>query len=128
MKLSRRETKALRAVFPSLQTIAEHEAPRETCGLVEWDGRHMTLRPCENVSYEPETSFVVSARDQDRHMTEIEALGTEFWAVYHSHPHEGAGPSELDRRFAADVPHVRWLIAGLAPEDGTAVEFWVGYP
>lgn len=115
--MKRRERKALDAKVPELVVRAREAAPREACGLIEWDGTRMTLRPCENVSTRPGDSFLIAPDEQERQLTEILAAGTEFWGVYHSHPSEGAGPSRHDVEFAAYLS-VWWVIVGLKPYIG----------
>lgn len=135
--MKRRQRKALDERIPELVQLARSAVPREACGLIEWDGARMTLRPCENVSTQPTDSFMIAPAEQIRHLSEIEAAGTEFWGVYHSHPTEGASPSERDRAFATQL-QVTWVIVGLRP---TGVRFaddsplllnsydvWIGRP
>lgn len=122
--MKRRQHKALEARFPVLVQFARSAAPREACGLIEWDGAKMILRPCENVSTRPTDSFMIAPAEQIRHLREIEAAGTEFWGVYHSHPDEGPAPSERDRAFAAQL-QVTWVIVGL---DEDVPLIWVGNP
>jgi proteasome lid subunit RPN8/RPN11 len=122
--VKRRERKALEARYPELVQLARSAVPREACGLIEWDGTRMTLRSCENVATRPEDSFLIAPSEQLRHLAEIEAAGTEFWGVYHSHPSEGSAPSERDRAFATQL-QVTWVIVGLGAGHP---EFWVGNP
>jgi proteasome lid subunit RPN8/RPN11 len=116
-----------RRFFDGLREIllaeARREAPREGCGLIELDRRGFTLLACRNAAEEPETTFLVDPADQLEAMAGIEARGTELFALWHSHPHEGAEPSERDRAFAAGVPELAWWITGLEPES-----HWLGFP
>lgn len=126
--MKRRERKALDQKVPELLFWARQAVPQEACGLIEWNGRHMTVRPCENVSTRPEDSFLLDPATHKRHLEEIMAAGTEFWGVYHSHPGEGADPSETDVAFAAYLP-VWWVIVGLRPRArGLEYDLYVGRP
>lgn len=127
--MTRREKKAIEKVYGVLAAVARAEAPRETCGLIEWDGRAMHLLHCQNVAQEPETSFLLDFEDQLRALEGIERRGTEAWGVFHSHPHEGAAPSVRDREFARLLDHDwQWVIVGLVPRDGADYEIWAGDP
>lgn len=125
--MKRRERKAIEDRYPELHELAVSEAPREACGLIEWDGRRMTLHPCENVATEPETSFVIEPGEQLALLSGIERRGTEFWGIYHAHP-RGCAPSERDVKFAAHAT-VWWVIIGLVPADpADDYEVYIGRP
>lgn len=124
--MTRAEHRALRHLIPALRDHATSEAPNECVGLIEWDGTALTLIRLQNVAGEPRTSFLVDPDEQVAALKGIESRGTEFWGILHSHPSEGAHPSELDRRFAENLP-VHWLIVGLEPGDGD-LELFVGHP
>jgi len=59
------------------------EAPREACGVICGS----KVVPLTNISEEPETSFVIDARDFLAHSSDI---------IYHSHPVGDNGFSEQD--------------------------------
>lgn len=120
--MKRRELRAIEACYPELLQLAVSEAPREICGLIEWDGARMTLIPVENVAEEPETSFLLDHQAYVDSLIVCEARGTEFWGVFHSHTHEGPTPSARDIAFADTLPSLHWLIVGLEPEPA----YWLG--
>ena len=75
-----------------LQTIlahAERDFPREACGLIVQVGDVLQALPMENLSDEPEHSFVIDPL-QFAHYAE------HIVSVYHSHPNKSPQPSQAD--------------------------------
>jgi proteasome lid subunit RPN8/RPN11 len=106
------------------------EAPREACGLVtQGKGGKIALWAAENVSEDPEHSFLIAPPTQFELLRESAKREEELVAIYHSHPNQGAAPSATDRELARLWPGLIWLIVGLngAIESGDAEpDFFVG--
>jgi [CysO sulfur-carrier protein]-S-L-cysteine hydrolase len=94
------------------------EFPNECCGLIAAEGgAPVKVFPMTNIDASPST-FRMDAEEQLRISSEMEELGMELWAVYHSHTHSEAYPSPTDVRQAdfrqAFYPDSRNLILSLA--------------
>lgn len=93
---------------------AREEAPNECCGILAGQGgRVLRLYRAVNAEHSP-YRFDVDPRDLYRIHSEVEELGWEFVAIYHSHPKGEAYPSPTDVAMART--------AG----PGEAVELWPG--
>jgi proteasome lid subunit RPN8/RPN11 len=81
--------------------------------------------PVPNVAEEApgRCGFLIDARAQLRTMREIEDSGLALGAIYHSHPHAPAIPSEGDIRLAA-YPEALHLIVGLRDPASPEVRAW----
>lgn len=122
------ERRALWRIRHKLLAEATARAPREACGLLGmrsgWFGSRLRLYACENVAESPTDSFIIPPLQQVDVLEQIRHRGEEFWGVFHSHPHEGAGPSERDIEFATYLgAGLHWVIVGLEPGDGEP-EVW----
>jgi proteasome lid subunit RPN8/RPN11 len=96
------------------QIIAHARAdyPEEACGLISGrDGVAMAIYPGRNVSATPRTTFELDIETLARQI-EFEDAGMELVAIYHSHPHGPAVPSEADVERAA-YPDALYLICSL---------------
>jgi proteasome lid subunit RPN8/RPN11 len=93
---------------------AREEAPNECCGIIAGkDGRALKLYRARNAERSP-YRFDIDSRDLYRIHSEVESLGWEFVAIYHSHPGGEAYPSPADLAMART--------AG----PGEAVDLWPG--
>ena len=93
---------------------AREEAPNECCGILAGEGgRVLRLYRAINAEHSP-YSFDIDSRDLYRIHAEVEALGWEFVAIYHSHPQSEAYPSSTDVAMAR------------LPGPGEAVDLWPG--
>ena len=85
------------------------EFPNECCGLIaaDADGRPVKVVAMRNADASPVT-FRFDADEHLRVLKELEANGWEMWAVYHSHTHSRAYPSEIDiaRAMFLDCIHI----------------------
>lgn len=122
--------RALHKIRHELFAEAVARAPEEACGLLGWRprrmGGRMTLYACENASQSPVDSFLIPPLRQLDVLETMGHLGEEFWGVFHSHPSQGAKPSQRDRAFAHELGgNLRWVIVGLEPDDGRP-EIWAG--
>ncbi len=87
--------------------------PEEVCGLVSGkDGVAMAVHPGRNISPTPRTTFELDHETLAKQI-EFEEAGLELVAIYHSHPHGPAFPSETDVERAA-YPDAFYLICDLA--------------
>jgi proteasome lid subunit RPN8/RPN11 len=93
------------------------EFPNECCGLIAaQDGAPAKVIQMRNADASPVT-YRLDGRDQLRVFDEMEEQGFELWAIYHSHTHSDAYPSDTDRRLAF-YPEARYLVLSLADRDG----------
>ncbi len=101
------------------EEIVEHglrEFPNEACGLVAGrDGQAVRVYRMRNADASP-VSYRLEPAEQLRAFREIEGEGLELLAIYHSHTHSEAYPSETDRR-QAFYPESRYLILSLADRE-----------
>jgi proteasome lid subunit RPN8/RPN11 len=93
---------------------AREEAPNECCGILAGEGgRVLRMYRAVNAEHSP-YRFDIDSRDLYRIHAEVEALGWEFVAIYHSHPQSEAYPSSTDVAMAR------------LPGSGETVELWPG--
>jgi proteasome lid subunit RPN8/RPN11 len=105
------------AVARAIRAHAAAELPNEACGLLAGDiatGHVVAFHPARNEHASPRR-FSVDARDLVRITFEIEAMGRQLVAIFHSHPNSAAAPSATDAR-EARYPAALHLIAGAAGE------------
>ena len=90
------------------------EFPNECCGVIaaNGDGRPVQVFPMRNADASPVT-YRLDGREQLRVFDLIDDEGWDLWAIYHSHTHSEAYPSETDRRLAF-YPDARYLLLSLA--------------
>lgn len=104
------------------QILQQAQAAPETeiCGLITArNGRPQRCIPVPNVSEQPQRFFTMDPRCQIDAMRTMRERGEELFAIYHSHPHGPALPSDTDLEQAA-YPEALYLIVALdtagAPE------------
>ena len=91
---------------------ALREFPNECCGLIAAEaGVPVKVIPMKNADASPVT-YRLDGKEQLRIFDEIDDRGWELWAIYHSHTHSEAYPSETDRRLAF-YPEARYLVLSL---------------
>lgn len=100
------------------ELLVEHawsDHPYEVCGLLGTrpDGSHRHY-PIDNADRSV-TTYTMDGKQLLRAMREIEDEGWEL-AIYHSHTHTRAEPSETDIRLAA-YPEATYLIVTLQDRD-----------
>jgi proteasome lid subunit RPN8/RPN11 len=104
-------------LIEELVAHARDEAPNECCGMIAGaDGRLTAYYRAANEFASP-MRFQIDARDQIRITNEIERRGEEIAAIFHSHPHSEARPSQTDVNLARWWPGVAWVICSLAEPD-----------
>jgi proteasome lid subunit RPN8/RPN11 len=95
---------------------ALEEFPNEACGLIAArGGKPVRVYPMRNADASPAT-YRLDPKEQLRVFDEIEADGLDLFAIYHSHTHSEAYPSETDRR-QAFYPESYYLVLSLADRD-----------
>jgi proteasome lid subunit RPN8/RPN11 len=70
-------------------------------------------------------TYRLDGKEQLRVFDEIDEQGWDLWAIYHSHTHSEAYPSETDIRLAF-YPEARYVLLSLADrEEPVARSFWI---
>jgi proteasome lid subunit RPN8/RPN11 len=89
------------------------EFPNECCGVIaSSDGMPVKVFPMANADASPVT-YRLDGKEQLTVFNRMEEQGWEMWAIYHSHTHSEAYPSETDVRLAF-YPDARYILLGLA--------------
>ena len=102
-----------REIYEEMLEHARSDAPNECCGLIGGrDGELTTLYRAENSEGSP-LRYNLDPQDQFRIMRAIEERGEELAAIYHSHTHSPAYPSQTDVNLAF-YPKALYLIVSLA--------------
>lgn len=95
---------------------ARAEYPNECCGLIAAaDGRAAQVFRMTNADASP-ASYRLVPKEQLRVFDELDDKGWDLYAIYHSHTHSPAYPSETDRRLAF-YPESRYVIVSLEDRD-----------
>ena len=99
------------------------EFPNECCGLIaSADGIPVKVFEMKNADASPVT-YRLDGLEQLRVFDELDERGWDLWAIYHSHTHSEAYPSETDIGRAhypdgsATYPGVRYLLLSLQDRD-----------
>jgi proteasome lid subunit RPN8/RPN11 len=88
------------------------EFPNECCGVIAAeDGSPVKVFQMTNADASPAT-YRLDGREQLKVFDEIEERGWDLWAIYHSHTHTEAYPSETDMRLAF-YPEAWYLLLSL---------------
>lgn len=88
------------------------EFPNECCGLIAAAaGEPVKIFPMTNADASPVT-YRLDGKEQLRTFDELDRQGWDLWAIYHSHTHSEAYPSETDRRLAF-YPESRYILLSL---------------
>jgi proteasome lid subunit RPN8/RPN11 len=97
------------------------EFPNECCGLIaaDGDGRPVKVFPMRNADASPVT-YRFDAGQHLQVLNELEANGWEMWAIYHSHTHSRAYPSETDVAEARN-PECVYVIMSLSDRENPVV-------
>jgi proteasome lid subunit RPN8/RPN11 len=92
------------------------EFPNEACGVIAAeDGVPVKVFAMKNADASPVT-YRLDGKEQLKVFDEIDERGWELWAIYHSHTHSDAYPSETDRRLAF-YPEARYILVSLADRE-----------
>jgi proteasome lid subunit RPN8/RPN11 len=98
------------------QEMVEHglaEFPNEACGLLAGkEGRPVKFFPMTNRDASPVT-YRLDPREQLRVFDEIDDEGWDLLAIFHTHTHSEAYPSDTDRG-QAFYPEAHYLVMSLS--------------
>jgi proteasome lid subunit RPN8/RPN11 len=97
------------------------EFPNEACGLIaaNGDGRPVKVFAMRNADASPAT-YRLDGKEQLKVFEEMEDQGWDLWAIFHSHTHSEAYPSETDIRLAF-YPDARYVLVSLAVRESPVV-------
>lgn len=85
-----------RTLFHQMVNYAERAWPAECCGLLAGeDGLATRIYPLENQE-RSRTAYLAAPEQQLQALTEMEDLGLDLLAIYHSHPDTESYPSPAD--------------------------------
>lgn len=101
------------------------EFPNECCGLIAAEaGAPVKVFAMKNADASPAT-YRLDGKEQLRIFQEMDDRGWELWAIYHSHTHSEAYPSDTDVRLAF-YPDARYILLSLADRKDPAIRsFWI---
>ena len=101
------------------------EFPNECCGLIAAEGGvPVKVFPMTNADASPVT-YRLDGKEQLRVFDELDERGGDLWAIYHSHTHSEAYPSETDVQLAF-YPDARYLLLSLADRAAPVLRsFWI---
>ena len=109
-----------REIYEQIEEHAREEAPNECCGLIGGvDGEARTLYRAKNAEASP-LRYNLDPQDQFRIMREMEDRGEELSAIYHSHTHSEAYPSETDVKLAF-YPEARYIVVSLTDRENPVI-------
>ena len=92
------------------------EFPNECCGLVAGEaGSAVRVYPMRNADASPVT-YRFDPKQQLEVTEEIEDKGWDLFAIYHTHTHSEAYPSETDRK-QAFYPEAYYLVLSLSDRE-----------
>ena len=98
--------------------------PEEACGILAGKSRAIeTVFEMTNAENSP-VSYFMDSREQFQVMKEIRNTGTEMLAIYHSHPHSPAVPSQKDVTLAS-YPDAAYIIIGLSDMDRPEIKAYL---
>ena len=102
-----------RAFYEEIVAQGLRDFPNECCGLIAAeDGDPVRVFPMRNADASPAT-YRLDGKEQLEVFEELDAKGWELWAIYHSHTHSDAYPSETDIKLAF-YPEARYLLLSIA--------------
>ena len=92
------------------------EFPNECCGVIAAEGGvPVKVFQMKNADASPVT-YRLDGKEQLKVFDQLDEQGWELWAIYHSHTHSEAYPSETDRRLAF-YPEARYIVVSLADRE-----------
>ena len=101
------------------------EFPNECCGVIAAQGGvPVKVYPMTNADASPAT-YRLDGKEQLRIFDELDERGWDLWAIYHSHTHSEAYPSETDVRLAF-YPDARYILLSLSDREHPVLRsFWI---
>jgi len=103
-------------LFKEIVEHALREFPNEACGLVAGNGNGPVKVFVMKNADASSVSYRLDGKDQLLVFDEMDREGWELFAIYHSHTHSEAYPSETDKRLAF-YPEARYLILSLSDRE-----------
>jgi proteasome lid subunit RPN8/RPN11 len=95
---------------------ALREFPNEACGVIAAEADvPIKVYAMTNADASPAT-YRLDGKEQLTVFDELDDRGWDLWAIYHSHTHSGAFPSETDRKLAF-YPDSRYVVLSVANRD-----------
>ena len=95
---------------------ALREFPNEACGLIAAEADvPVKVYAMKNANASSDT-YRFDAQEQFEVFDELDDRGWDIWAIYHSHTHSEAYPSETDIKLAF-YPDSRYLLLSLADRE-----------
>src|SRR5687767_247763 len=85
------------------------------------NGRATHIYRAENSAPSPRLGYEITGNELYRILTEIEGRGWVLEAIYHSHPHSPAEPSQTDINLAGNWPDAIYLIVSLEDQENPAI-------
>jgi len=102
--------------FKEIAEQGLREYPNECCGVIAaTDGVPVKVFGMANADASPAT-YRLDGMEQLKVFDEMDAQGWDLWAIFHSHTHSEAYPSETDVRLAF-YPEARYILLGLADRE-----------
>jgi proteasome lid subunit RPN8/RPN11 len=103
-------------LFKEIVEQGLREFPNECCGVIAAEGGvPVKVFAMTNVDASPVT-YRLDPKEQLRVWDELDEQGWDLWAIYHSHTHSEAYPSETDRR-QAFYPDAYYMVLSLSDRD-----------
>ncbi len=104
------------ASFKEIVDQGLREFPNECCGVIAAEGGvPVKVFPMTNVDASPVT-YRLDPKEQLSVWDELDEQGWDLWAIYHSHTHSEAYPSETDRR-QAFYPDSLYMVLSLSDRE-----------
>ncbi len=105
------------------EQVLEHglrEFPNECCGVIAAaSGAPVKVFAMRNADASPAT-YRLDGREQLQVFREMEERGWDLWAIYHSHTHSQAYPSETDVK-QAFYPEARYILLSLEDRENPVI-------
>jgi len=102
-----------REIVNQILQHAQSEPEKEICGLIsEKNGEAGHCYPVLNIAEHPESLFLMDGKEQIDALREMRNKQESLFAIYHSHPHSEAYPSQIDLN-ESQYPDVIYLIVSL---------------
>ena len=102
-----------RPLVNTILTQAQQSPENEVCGLIGGrEGQAQHCYPIDNTALDQARRYQMDPREQIEAMRQMRDSGEELIAIYHSHPHAPALPSEIDLA-EAEYTEVVYLIVSL---------------
>lgn len=102
-----------RTVVNRILAQSQHDEEQEICGLIGINSdNNMQVYPVTNIAGSPTKHFEMEHAELIATMKQIREQNQQLFAIYHSHPHAPAVPSQADIEDAG-YPEALYLIVSL---------------